>query len=391
VTLRAYRYRIYPTEDQKRLFEQHFGCCRFVYNHFLALRSEKWQSEQIRLSGFDCKKMLPNIKRQFPWLAGVNSQSLQASVLNLESAYRRFFKGIGRHPRFHKKHSRQAFSVPQHFMMTDGLLRLPKLQSQVRVRMHRPIEGSRRALTVIKESSGKYYISVVCACDIEALPPADSQVGVDLGLKDYAVVSGGERVEHPKWMKGTEKRLAMLQRRLCRKQKGSKNSAKARLRVAKAHEKVGNQRKDFLHKLSHRLIIENQVVSIEGLRVNNMVRNRHLSKSISDSGWGEFARQLLYKADWYGRTVKVVDTFCPSSKTCSVCGFVNKELKLSQRAWLCPECLTVHDRDHNAAVNIDVIGRDTPEVTPAERRAAAVSILSMRQVRSAKQEALASQ
>lgn len=167
------------------------------------------------------------------------------------------------------------------------------------------------------------------------------------------------------------------------------NRGRARLQVARLHEKVSNQRKDFLHKLSHRLINENQEVSIECLRVKNMVRNRHLSKSISDSGWGEFARQLHYKADWYGRTVKVLDTFCPSSKGCCVCGFVNKDLTLSERMWVCPNCSTVHDRDHHVAVNIDVIGRDTPEVTPVERRAAAVSILSMRQVRSAKQETLA--
>ena len=391
MTLRAYRYRIYPTSDQKRVFEEHFGCCRFVYNHFLDLRKTAWEQDKERVSGFDCKKMLPALKQQFPWLADINSQSLQAAALNLESAYRRFFKGVGKYPRFHKKHSRQAFTVPQHFIIANGLLRIPKLQSQVEVRMHRPLAGSPKTLTVIKEASGKYYVSVVCECDIQQLPFVETQAGVDLGLKDFAVLSTGEKVSHPKWLQQSEKRLSRLQSGLSRKLKGSQNRAKTRLRVARLHEKVSNQRKDFLHKLSHRLINENQVVSLEGLRVSNMVRNRCLSKSISDSGWGEFARQVHYKAEWYGRTVKVLDTFCPSSKTCSICGFIKEDLTLVQRLWTCPNCRTIDDRDFNAAVNIAIIGRDTPEVTPAERRAAAVSILSMKQVRSVKQETPVSQ
>lgn len=235
------------------------------------------------------------------------------------------------------------------------------------------------------------YVSVVCECESYHLPISDRTVGVDLGLKDLAVLSTGEKVEHPKWLRKAEKRLSKVQRRLSRKQKGSSNRQRAKLQIARLHERTKNQRQDFLHKLSHRLILENQEVSIEGLRVRNMVKNRHLAKSISDSGWSELARQLHYKAEWYGRTVKVIDTFAPSSKTCSICGYVHKGLKLSQRVWQCPKCLVMHDRDHNAAVNINIIGRDTPEVTPAERRAAAVSILSMRQVRSKKQEALASQ
>ena len=278
MTLRAYRYRIYPTSDQKRVFEEHFGCCRFVYNHFLDLRKTAWEQDKQRVSGFDCKKMLPALKQQFPWLADINSQSLQAAALNLESAYRRFFKGVGEYPRFHKKHSRQAFAVPQHFIIANGLLRIPKLQSQVEVRMHRPLAGSPKTLTVIKEASGKYYVSVVCECDIQQLPFVETQAGVDLGLKDFTVLSTGEKVSHPKWLQQSEKRLSRLQRGLSRKLKGSQNRAKTRLRVARLHEKVSNQRKDFLHKLSHRLINENQVVSLEGLRVSNMVRNRCLSK-----------------------------------------------------------------------------------------------------------------
>jgi putative transposase len=221
-----------------------------------------------------------------------------------------------------------------------------------------------------------------------AVAVCGNSVGVDLGLRFCRAVYW-EKVSHPKWLQQSEKRLSRL-REIVQDSKARKTV----LRLAagcKVVREGSNQRKDFLHKLSHRLINENQVVSLEGLRVSNMVRNRCLSKSISDSGWGEFARQIHYKAEWYGRTVKVLDTFCPSSKTCSICGFIKEDLTLVQRLWTCPNCRTIHDRDFNAAVNIAIIGRDTPEVTPAERRAAAVSILSMKQVRSAKQETPVSQ
>ncbi len=241
-------------------------------------------------------------------------------------------------------------------------------------------------LTVIKESSGKYFASIICECKTSHLPKSQTEVGVDLNLGDYAVLSTGEKVEHPKWLLTAEKELKRLQRQLSRKVKGSITRSKLWLKVARLHEKIGNQRNDFQHKLSRYLIDENQVISIERLQVQNMVRNRNLAKLISDSGWSGFGRMLRYKADWYGRTVKVIDTFAPSSKKCSLCGHINKALKLSQRAWVCPNCKTVHDRDINAAVNIDQMGRDTPELTPAERTTAVVLILSMRQVASKKQE-----
>ncbi len=388
MVLKAYRYRIYPSEDQKHFFDHHFGCCRFVYNHFLNLRIEKWKSEKINLSGFDCKKMLPDLKVHYPWLKGVNSQSLQASVLNLEMAVNRFFKGLGRHPRFHKKHSRQTFLVPQHFKITYKGIAIPKLKALIRVNMHRPLGGKPKNLTIIMESSGKYYVSVVCECEIWQLRPVENTVGVDLNLRSYAVLSNNERVDHPKWGKNSEHKLERLQRSLSRKINGSQNSNKARLKVARLHEKIRSQRSDFLHKLSRKLVNENQVISLEGLRVRNMVKNRHLAKSISDSGWSEFARMVKYKADWYGRTVKVIGTFYPSSKECCICHHINKDLKLSQRVWVCPHCKTVHDRDHNAAVNIDRVGQGMPELTPAERMASVLSALPMRQVASKKQEAM---
>ncbi len=308
-------------------------------------------------------------------------------MLNLEIAFKRFFKHMGRYPKFHKKHGKQSFSVPQHFSIADNQLVIPKLNTPIRAKMHRPLYGRAKILTIVKESSGKYYVCVVCECEIRKLHPTCSAVGVDLNLGDYAVLSNGQRVPHPKWLKKSEGRLIQLQRRLSRKIKGSKNRSKMRVKVARLHEKISNERRDFQHKLSYRLVVENQVISLEGLKVRNMVKNPHLAKSISDSGWSEFARMVRYKADCYGRTVKVIDTFCPSSKECSVCHHINKDLRMWQRVWVCPNCRTVHDLDHNASVNIDSIGQGMPELTPAERMASVVSTLSMRQVASKRQEA----
>ena len=228
MALRAYRYRIYPTEEQKQFFDHHFGCCRFVYNHFLALRSEKWKSGHISLSGFACKKMLPDLKAEHPWLKDVNSQSLQASVLNLEMAFRRFFRGLGRYPSFHRKHGRQSFLVPQHLSVGDRQITIPKLGTPVKVKMHRPLGGKPKGLTIVRECSGKYYVSIVCECEIPHLPTVQSTVGIDLNLGDYAVLSSGEKIPHPKWLKTAEHRLIRLQRRLSHKVKGSNNRQKAK-------------------------------------------------------------------------------------------------------------------------------------------------------------------
>ncbi len=390
MVLKAYRYRIYPTDDQKQFFEYHFGCCRFVYNHFLDLRSTAWRERKERISWLNCQAMLPKLKTDNSWLKKVNSQSLQTSLQALERAYKRFFKGLGEYPKFHKKHGRQAFAVPQHFSIADDRLVIPKLKTSIKVKMHRPLGGKPKMLTIIGEPSGKYYVSVVCECEVSQLPVSQSHVGVDRNLGDYAVISTGEKVRHPQWLRESELKLKFLQRRLSRKVKGSGNRRKMRIRVAMLHEKISNQRRDFLHKLSWRLVNENQVISLEGLKVRNMVKNRHLAKSISDSGWSEFARMVKYKANWYGRTVKVIGTFYPSSKECCICHHINKGLKLSQRVWVCPNCKTVHDRDINASVNIDEVGQGMPELTPVERMASVVSVLSMRQVASKKQEAIAS-
>ena len=388
MVMMTYRYRLYPTGEQEQFLGHHFGCCRYVYNYFLDLKSTAWTERKEHISWLHCQAMLPKLKAENLWLKDINSQSLQCALQNLEGAYKRFYNKLGGYPRFHKKQGRQSFTVPQHFVIADNQLRIPKLKDSIKVKMHRPLPGTAKMLTIIREPSNKYYVSAVCEFGPAQFPPVEAQAGVDLNLRDYAVLSTGEKIEHPGWLKNSEQQLKRLQRRVSRKQKGSRNRDKLRIRVARLHEKISNQRKDFQHKLSYRLINENQVISLEGLRVRNMVRNRHLAKSISDAGWSEFARKIQYKADWYGRTVKVIDTFAPTSKKCSICGHINKELKLSQRVWVCRNCRVVHDRDHNAAVNIDQIGRDTPELTPVERRAAAISVFSIKQVRSKKQEAV---
>lgn len=390
MTYKAFKYRLYPTKAQQVFLDKHFGCSRFVYNHFLALRKETWEKDKLAVSGFDCKKQLRSLKSEYLWLKEVNSQSLQESVLNLDKAYKRFFKKLANYPRFKKKGNKQSFAVPQHFSIETGRVNIPKLVDGIKFKQHRGLIGIPKSLTISKTPSAKYFVSIVCECEIEKLPPIKQEVGVDLGLTHFATLSTGEKIEHPKVLKRSARQLARLQRSLSRKQKGSNNRLKAKLLVARIHEKIANQRKDFLHKLSSRLINENQVICIEDLNVRGMVKNRCLAKAISDSGWSEVVRQLHYKSDWYGRTVKQIPRFYPSSKECNVCYFVYAGLTLSQRVWTCPNCGTIHDRDDNATKVIKRVGQDMPELTPVEKLAAVTPTLSMKQVSSKKQEAFAS-
>ena len=299
-------------------------------------------------------------KEEFTFLNEVSSVVLQSALRNADTAYINFFKKRAKCPKFKSKWSKQSIRFLPNAFRYDGKysITLAKMDAPLKIKWSRTIpRGAKvKSLTVSKEPSGRYFISFLCEDSVAQLPKADKSIGLDWGLKDFVTTSDGEKIAAPKHYRQSEKKLAKAQRDLSRKQKGSNNRQKARVKVAKAHAKVANQRKDFLHKLSSSIVHENQVICIEDIAVKNLSRNRHLSKSIMDSGWGEFVRQLEYKSQWYGRSLVKVGRFFPSSKTCSHCGCVKDHLNLSERSWTCAECGVVHDRDYNAAVNIKAEG-----------------------------------
>lgn len=352
---KAYKFRIYPNTEQKAFFAKCFGCNRFVYNHFLRLTTDTYAESKQHLRYKDTAGLLTKLKKEdtFSWLSEVNSQSLQQALKDLESAFSRFFKKLAAFPRFKKKSNRQSFKIPQHFSITDdGKLKLPKI-SPIPLVMHRAIEGEMKSITISKTPAGKYYASILVEYKRKSAPELNgNQIGVDLGLKEFAITSSGEKYPNPKHLRRSQKRLDRLQRVVSRKVKGSSNRSKARIVVAKAHERVANQRKDMHHKLSLKLTSENQAIALEDLNVKGMVKNHKLAQAISDAGWGQFISFLEYKSELYGCEIRRIDRFFPSSKRCSNCGYIKEDLTLAIREWDCPECSAHHDRDINAALNI---------------------------------------
>jgi len=361
--MKTYKFRIYPNAVQREWFARQFGACRFVYNHFLRARidyyaAHKDDPNKKGLTYHDTALALTQFKKAegYEWLKETNSQALQHALRDLDTAYNNFFNKRAQFPRFKSKRDTQSFRVPQGFSVGDGKIKLPKF-GWVKTVMHRPIEGKPKSITIKKTPSGRYYASILCEVDLPEPPQKSNEVGIDVGLKSFLVTSMGEIVEHPKHLRKAEKRLKRLQRRVSRRVKGSRGREKARKALARQHEKVADKRQDFLHKLSRRLVDENQVIYAEDLNVKGMTKNHNLAKSIGDSGWGEFFRQLAYKSEWYGTVFHQIHRFYPSSKRCHCCGFINQDLKLSDRAWTCPECGIRHSRDLNAAVNIANFGR----------------------------------
>lgn len=358
---RAYRFRCYPSPEQEVILARTFGCARFAYNHMLRLRTDAWFKEQKRIDYHATSAALTALKKQpeFVWLNEVSSVPVQQALRHLQTAFGNFFAKRARYPSFKRKDGPQSAEYTTSAFKLDGkALKLAKMGTPLDVRFSRTIPRAAKVttVTVSKDAAGRYFVSMLCDDTVAPKPEAASRVGIDLGLTHFAILSTGEKVAAPNTFRKHEAKLAKLQRRLAKKQKGSARRAKAKRKVARLHAKVADARRDFLHKLSTRLINENQVIAIESLAVSNMQKNRHLAKSISDASWAEFVRQLEYKAHWYGRTLVGIDRWYPSSKRCSDCGHTVSKLPLSVREWVCPECGATHDRDINAARNVLAAG-----------------------------------
>jgi putative transposase len=358
---RAYKYRIYPSDEQKRILVRTFGCCRFVSNWALRQKTDAFYNEQQRLYYKDLSEALTQLKKQpdYSWLNEVSSVPLQQVLRHLDKAFLNYFEGRAEYPTFKKKRNQQSATYTCNAFKWDGhSLTLAKMDEPLIIVWSRPLPDGAKpsSVTITKDCADRYFVSILVEEDIAHLPPTASSIGADLGLKSFAVLSHGEEIGNPKFFRKDEKQLAKAQRRHAKKKKGSKNRAKARKKVARLHARIADRRRDFLHKLSTRLIRENQTICVESLQVKSMVKNHELSKAISDVGWSEFVSQLEYKAQWYGRNLVKIDKWYPSSKRCFACGHILDSLSLDIREWMCPECGTHHERDINAAKNIHAVG-----------------------------------
>lgn len=358
---RAYKFRFYPTIEQKEIFAQTFGCVRFAYNYMLKVRTDAYYIEKKRIDYHETSALLTILKKQpeYTWLNVVSAIPVQQSMRHLQTAFSNFFAKRANYPRFKSKSDKQSAEyTASAFKFVNGTLNLAKMKESLKIKWSRTLPKAARVttVTVSKDCSGRYFVSLLCDDYVFEKSPIDSKVGIDLGLTDFVVTSDGSKYKSPKALNTNLEKLSLLQRRLSKKKIGSNNRNKARLKVAKLHARIVDIRKDFLHKLSTKLINENQVISVESLTVSNMIKNRKLAKSISDAGWSEFVRQLGYKSKWYGRTLIGIDRWHPSSKLCNACGYKLSKLPLNVRHWDCPECGENHDRDINAAKNILTAG-----------------------------------
>jgi putative transposase len=376
--LKAYKYRIYPTDSQQEQLAKSFGCARFVYNLGLETKIAAWTSAKKYIDVFDLSNQMKHLKdTEALWLKDCPSQVLQMSLRNLDNAYTNFFRRGAGFPKYKSKHHRQSISFPQGTRLSDDNKKIfiPRLK-WVGIDLHREFKGDVKTITVSRTTTNKYFVSILVDNKQELpkkLPITEtSAVGIDLGIKDFAVASDGEKFENKDFLKSTMQKLRVAQRSLARKKKGSNHYKEQKLVVALLHEKVRNQRQDYLHKISKSLVENYDTICLEDLSVSSMVKNHNLARAISDMGWSEFRSMLEYKSEWQGKNISVIGRFEPSSKMCNCCGKINKELTLAVRTWVCSGCNTTHDRDVNAAINIKNFGlRNQSSVSQREAMACA--------------------
>lgn len=357
--LKAYKYRLYPNKQQEEQIQKTFGCCRFVYNQMLSHRKEIYETQKESMNKTSCNNYCNQVlKQEYEWLKEVDKFALTNAIYNMDSAYQKFFKEHSGYPKFKSKHNNKK-SYSTNFTngnievsFENNKIKLPKLK-WVKAKIHREFIGKIKSATISQVSSGKYFVSILVETEHIPMESTGCMIGIDLGIKDLLITSNGEKFDNIRTIKKYEDKLAKEQRRLSHKVKGSKNWNKQRIKVARIHEKIHNTRIDNLHKISHKLVNENQVIVSEDLAVSNMVKNHNLANAISDCGWYELTRQVGYKSDWNNRQYVKIGRFTKSSQPCNVCGYINIETKdLSVRQWICPQCGAVHDRDVNAAINI---------------------------------------
>ena len=356
---KAYKYRLYPNKQQIKQIQKTFGCCRFVYNQTLAYRKEIHETKKESMNKTSCNNYVNQVlKKEYEWLKEVDKFALTNAIYNMDSAYQKFFKEHTGFPKFKsKRDNKKSYSTNFtnnniEVSFENDRIKLPKLK-WTKVKFHREFTGKIKSATISQVSSGKYFVSILVETEHIPIESTGCMIGIDLGIKDLLITSDGEKFDNIRITKRYEGRLAKEQRKLSHKVKGSKNWNKQRIKVARIHEKIRNTRIDNLHKISHKLISENQVIVSEDLSVSNMVKNHNLAKAISDCGWYELTRQISYKSDWNNRQHIKIGRFTKSSQPCNICGYINKNTKdLSVREWICPQCGTIHDRDINAAINI---------------------------------------
>ncbi len=383
IKIKAYKYRIYPTVAQRELLAKHFGCVRWVYNYALAKKVAAYATNKTTISSYDLIKEIVILKKneETAWLSEVNSQSLQMALFNLDQAFTKFFRERAGFPNFKKKGGRDSAQFPQstNVDFDNNKLFVMKFREGIKCRFHRTFEGRIKTTTISRTPTGKYYASILVeeqAPDIIQHPlDVAKALGIDVGIKSLITTSAGDKIENPKHLRQSIKKLKKAQRRLSKKVKGSNKRNKQRHKVAVIHEKIANQRKDFLHKITRQLVDESQVTTycLETLNIAGMLKNHKLAKAIGDVGWHTFVEFLSYKAAWAGKNILRIGMFEPSSKACNACGLINSKLTLKEREWIC-DCGAVHDRDINAARNIrdfafakqNLLGQGLPEDTPGE-------------------------